>query len=287
MSTVPVTPVTPGTLDESTLLVEFERNNIPAQYREYYAAKRNNLFASIQAFREMWNYYLRLDAVWMRAFADLNVARDPNRMFPLLLYFNTHAKIRVAMELAFSGCMSEARSILRDAVEFVAHAHTMVNDPELQKTWLSKNDDEAALETFKNAFEHHKRQGVFKGLDELHSVWGQLSETGSHANINAVIDRFVQITDDKHVTLKLNYTGIESEMMWRTLIFTMLLSCWTMVGTFLNDYDDRLKLDDTLMRMRGECDRSKEQLREMLKVRYRIEPPRGVYPAPRPTIYRP
>jgi hypothetical protein len=66
--------------------------------------------------------------------------------------------------------MSEARSILRDAVEFVAHGHWMLTDPELQKTWLSKNDDEAALKAFKDAFEHSKKDRVFKGLDELHKT---------------------------------------------------------------------------------------------------------------------
>jgi hypothetical protein len=60
------------------------------------------------------------------------------------------------------------------------------------------------------------------------------------------------------------------------MIFTMLLTCSTMLGTFLMDYDGRLKLDDTLMRMRQECDLVKEQLREMLKVRYKIEPPHGI-----------
>jgi hypothetical protein len=275
-------------LEESDkTLVKFEIDNIPNDYREYYGAKRSNFFASIQNFGEMWDFYLKLDAVWVRGFADLYVARDPNGMFPLMLYINAHAKIRVAMELAFAGCMSEARSILRDAIEFIAHGHAMVSDPELQKKWLSKNDDAAALEAFKDAFERQKKAGVFKGLDELHKTWGDLSETGSHANINAVVDRFVQVTDDKHVTFKLNYTGVESERLWRTMIFTMLLTCSTMLATFLSDYDGRLKLDDTLMRMRQECDRIKEQLREMLKVRYKIEPPHGIYPAPGPTIYRP
>lgn len=274
-------------VDESTLLVEFERKVIPKDYREYYAAKRQNFFASIQGFAEMWDYYVRLDAVWLRGFNDLYVARDPNTMFPLLLYINSHAKIRVALELAFTGCMSEARSILRDAVEFVVHAHAMVDDPQLQQTWLNKNDDAAALEAFKDAFERHKKAGLFKGLEELHKTWGQLSETGSHANINALVDRFVQVTDDKHVTFKLNYTGVESEQLWRTEIFTMLLSCSTMLGVFLSDYDGRLKLDDTLMKMRGECDRIKEQIREMLKARYKIEPPGGVHPAPKPVIFRP
>jgi len=234
----------------------------------------------------MWEYYLRLDAIWMRDFEDLNNERDANRMFPLLLYFNAHAKMRVAMELAFSGCMEEGRSILRDAVEFVAHAHCMISDPELQKTWLSKNDGKAALEEFKKAFEAHKRQGLFKGLDELHKTWGELSETGSHANINAMVNRFVQIESDDHIEFRLNYTGLEPRT-WRLLLFSMLLTCATMEQTFFNDYEGRLKLDNDLMRMRGEFDRYKEQLRQIVIARYKLEPPRGIHPAPKPTIYRP
>ncbi|MCH7978444.1 MAG: hypothetical protein IH935_05640, partial [Acidobacteria bacterium] len=168
---------------ETDLLVLFEIQNIPAEYKEYYKIKRNNFFAGIQGFPELWKYYILLDKTWLREFDDLKLARDPERMFPMLLYINAHAKIRVSMELAFSGCMAEARSILRDAVESVAHAHTMLSDTKLQKTWLSKNDDKAALEAFKDAFERHKGERLFKGLDELHKSFGQLSETGSHATI--------------------------------------------------------------------------------------------------------
>ena len=270
---------------ETDLLVKFEINNIPSEYREYYAIKRNNLFASIQGFHEMWDYYIRLDRIWMREFSDLKAARDAGRMFPLLLYFNAHAKMRVSMELAFSGCMAEARSILRDSVEFVAHAHTMVNDPDLQKTWLSKNDGKAALEAFKDAFERHKKAGVFNGLDELHKSWGELSETGSHANLNAMADRFVQVTSDEHIEFRLNYTGLEPKL-WALYLFSMLLTCFTMEQTLFNDYDSRLKLDDELRRMHDDFERYKEQLREKLKVRYGLEPPGGIH-VPRPTIYRP
>lgn len=284
MSTAPTPNRLVGT---DPLLVKFEIDNIPDDYREYYGAKRQNFFASIQRFRETWDLYLRQDAVWLRGFKDLYVATDPNTMFPLLLYFNAHAKIRIAMELAFAGCLSEARSILRDAIEFVAHAHSMVGDPELQKKWLSKNDDPAALKAFNKAFGEKKKKGVFKGLDELHKAWRDFSENGSHANILAVVDRFVQVTDEKHVTFKLNYTGVEDERLWRQSIFGMLLTCSTMLGTFLSDYDNRLKLDDKLMRMREECDQFKEQVREMLKIRYDIKPPCGIHPPPRPTIFRP
>jgi hypothetical protein len=235
----------------------------------------------------MWEYYLRLDAIWMREIEDLKTIRDASRMFPLILYFNAHAKVRVAIELAFSGCMAEARSILRDAIEFVAHAHAMVNDPELQKTWLSKNDDAAALKEFKKAFEEHKKQGLFKGLDELHKTWGELSEIGSHANINAVVDRFVEVRSDNHIEFRLTYTGLEDSRMWTLGLFSMLLACATMEQTFFNDHESRLKLDNELMRMRGEFDKYKEHLRQILIAGYKVPPPGGIYPPPKPTVYRP
>jgi hypothetical protein len=69
----------------------------------------------------MWKYYMLLDQIWFREFELMKPARDPERMFPMFLYFNAHAKISVSIELAFSGCMAEARSMMRDAIEFVAH----------------------------------------------------------------------------------------------------------------------------------------------------------------------
>jgi hypothetical protein len=286
MSAAPTTPVTANTVDENTLLVEFERQHMPKDYQGYYATKRHNFFASIEGFKELWELYLRLDAIWFRENADLKVATDTSRVFPLLLYFNAHAKIRIAMELAFTGCMAEARSILRDAVECVAHAHRMLPDPDLQKVWLSKNDNEAALKTFEAEFVHFKKDRVFSGLPDLHRVWGELSETGSHSNINSTVDRFAQITDDKGVELRLNYTGVENIPMWAMMIFTMLLACSTMENVYFSDYEDRLKLDDTLMGMRRECDRFKENVRQTLIARYKIEPPGGVHTAPKPVIFR-
>jgi hypothetical protein len=92
-----------------------------------------------------------------------------------------------AFELALAGCLAEGRSILRDAIEFVAHAHTMLRDPKLQTVWLSKNEERQA---FSDAFQRHKKEGIFRGLEELHRTWGQLSEIGSHATLNSICDRF-------------------------------------------------------------------------------------------------
>jgi hypothetical protein len=256
---------------ETDLLVPFEIQNLPKSYKDYYIVKRNNFFSSIQRFPEMWQYYTMLDEIWLREFSDLKPPGRAAQLFPLMLYINAHAKMRISIELALSGCMSEARSIMRDAVEFVAHAHAMIVDPELQTVWISKDDEQ---EAFSKAFEHHKKQGIFKGLDELHRAWGQLSETGSHANLNSICDRFVITKSGEEVqSWQLNYSGVADERIWAMSLFSLLLTCFTMENTFFSDYAGRLNLDHVLVDMRTAFESHKERTREYLKVRYNVEMP--------------
>lgn len=283
MSTASTPPNSP---QESDLLVPFESQNIPSEYKEYYKTKRNNLFASIQGFPEMWKYYIILDKIWMREFADLQASIDPNRMFPLILYFNAHAKMRISAELAFSGCLSEARSVLRDAVEFVAHAHNLLNEPKLQLVWLSKGDRSIEENAFKKAFEGNKKRGLFSGLEELHGKWKELSETGSHATLLSITDRFQVVKlPDGGQEWRLNYSGVEPRM-WGMSLFSLLLTCFVLEQTLFNDYESRLKLDPELMAMRQEFERYKEGLRKKLIARYKLKQPSTIH-VPKPVIYRP
>jgi hypothetical protein len=55
-------------IPESELLVPFESNNLPAEYKEYYLAKRQNLFASIQGYSDIFDLYMLLDRIWFREF---------------------------------------------------------------------------------------------------------------------------------------------------------------------------------------------------------------------------
>jgi hypothetical protein len=163
-------------LGQPGLLTPFEETSIPNHYKEYYRAKRNNLFATIQGFPYLWETYMRLDAIWERGIHDLNIPGRLNELLPLELYLVAHAKVRVSVELAMSCCLGEARSILRDAVECTAHAHRMRFAPQLQVVWVSKEEDEKA---FKAAFQHNKKGGLLQGLEELHRAWGILSEKGA------------------------------------------------------------------------------------------------------------
>lgn len=272
--------------DESGLLVPFESQNIPDEYGEYYATKRNNFFASIQGFPELWNCYILLDRIWMREFDDVRTSAGADRVFPLILFFNAHAKVRISFELALSGCLSEAHSILRDAVEFVAHAHRLLCDPQLHTVWLGKMDGQIEGNAFRQAFEANKKFGLFKGLGELHEKWKELSETGSHASPLSICDRFViKKLPDGSQEWGLNYCGVEPRM-WRMSLFSFLLTCFVMEQTLFNDYYSRLKLDSELVRMRQEFEQYKEQLRELIKVQYKLKPPSAIH-APRPVIYKP
>jgi hypothetical protein len=99
MSTEPIRTLAEPTVND--LLLPFEKQNFPAEYMEYYGLKRNNFFATIQKFRDQWNYYLMLDQIWMQEFRGLTPATDPNTIFPITVYMNAHLKVRIAIELAF------------------------------------------------------------------------------------------------------------------------------------------------------------------------------------------
>jgi hypothetical protein len=259
--------------DQGTdLLLPFELQNIPKEYLFYYEVRRQNFFASIQAFPQLWKMFLALDAIWLREFDDLKPMNDPNRLFPIMVYVSAHAKMRLAMELAFSACLGEAKSILRDAIESVAHAHVMLRDPKLQKVWLSKDDGKAEEKAFTEAFLKNKADRLFKGLKELHEKFGELSETGSHTTIMSMVGRLAIRTNAAGMSFNMIYTGTDPAMLEK-MLFTMMLTCFTMEETFYKDYQDRLKLDITLEKMRKEFEAVKERLRKEIIIKHKILPP--------------
>jgi hypothetical protein len=180
--------------------------------------------------------------------------------------------MRISMELAFSNCMPEARSILRDAVETVAHAHHMLRDPANQLIWMNK-DEPTGRSAFKKAFEERKKTGLFSGLSELHEKYGELSEAGSHPTMESLANRVTVDDRDgkRHITV--NYTGAPDRRLFVMELFSRLLTCYVMERTLFEGYKTRLQLDPALVRMRQELEIFKENLRRTLIVRHKIPPP--------------
>lgn len=260
------------TPNDSDLLVQFERDNIKDDYRLFYSIKRNNFFSTIQGFSEHWEFFCRLDEIWRREIGDLEVAIDPDRMFPVVLYMNAHAKMRIGMELAFSNCMPEGRSILRDAVETVAHAHHMLRDPANQLIWMKK-DEPAGKKAFKKAFEDNKKAGLFSDITELHEKYGELSEAGSHPTMQSFANRVIIEDRNSQRHMIVNYSGAPDRRLFVLELFSRLLTCFVMERTFFDDFKTRFQLDARLMQMRHDFEIFKENLRRTLIARYNIKPP--------------
>lgn len=263
---------------DSDLLVAFEQQQIKGDYRRYYKIKRNNFAASIHEYPELWEFFTRLDEIWHRGLEDLEVAANGDHMFPVVLYASAHGKMRVSMELVFSACIGEARSILRDAVENIAHAHHMLRDPANIELWVKKDDGESEKKRFKASFEHDKKNGLFRDIPHLHSEYADLSETGSHPTMQSLGNRLVFQETPNSRGMLIHLSGIADEQSFALELFTRLLTCYVMEDTFFADFVARLKLDPQLVAMRMEFYKFKEDLRQTIIKRYNVRPP-----AQRPT----
>jgi len=257
---------------EKDLLAGFEQVHISSHYKSYYMTKRHNFFATIQQFSYLWNSYMLMDRILCREFEIMMELRAPQLMLPMVLFMNAHAKMRVAFELGSAGCLSEAHSILRDAIESVAHANRIASDPSLLKPWIEKNDGMTALESFKKEFEHDKTKRLFDGLPELHQLWKQFSEFGSHTNLNSIVSRFVIEQTPTHLQYRLNYCGAEPGMAVMVL-FEMILSFDQMESCIFKVCQDRLKLDLELPGMRSQFALEKEKVRAHITKTYNVQRP--------------
>lgn len=184
---------------------------------------------------------------------------------------HAHAKVRVSMELAFSQCMQEARSVLRDAVECVAHAHHMLRDPANLLAWKEK-DRPGGTKAFKAAFEKNKRTVLFRGIEELYMKYGQLSEAGSHPTWLSFANRMALKKAEGVSAITLHYTGAPDHALFVKELFSRLLTCVVMEHVLFEDFKLRLELDARLMRMRQDFEHFKQQVRAELTSRYEIAP---------------
>jgi hypothetical protein len=214
-----------------------------------------------------------LDKIVLREFEVMQQLRDPSLMFPMILLMNAHSKIRVAFELGCSTCSPEAHSILRDAVESAAHGHRSASHPQLLKPWIEKNDGEAAKKVFEQEFWHNKGTQLFDGLPELHKLWGQFSEFGSHTNINSIVSRFVITQTATDLQYQLNYLGVCSPEMIAIVLFDIVLVFAEIENIIFKLAKSRLELDAQLVDQRTRFGKEKEAVRQHIVKTYKVRPP--------------
>ena len=67
---------------ESDVLMAFESRSFFSEYKDYYKAKRQNFYATIQSFPQLWECFQRLDQIWAHEFNDMHVVTDPKHHVP-------------------------------------------------------------------------------------------------------------------------------------------------------------------------------------------------------------
>jgi hypothetical protein len=260
---------------ETDILLTFEDEHFASGYKEYYKAKRQNFFATIQCFSGLWDCFQRLDQIWTREFQDMNVVTDTRTMLPGLLFMNAHAKFRIALELGFSCCLGEAWDALRGAIESVAHGHKISREPAMVKVWLDKDHGKKEAELFKQAFERNKKTSLFPaqdGLDKLHHFYSQFSEWGTHTTVGSMAQRFKSVGTEGGTEWRLNYTGADLKLLAVSL-FSMLMASSLMEGALFSVFKNRLQMDVELANMRGELAQATQKSRVEIINRFKIAPP--------------
>lgn len=231
--------------------------SLPAPFREYYENKRRNFLRSTRAFRPLWDGFILLDRIVARELEALEEPNNPSRMFPLIPFQNAHSKMRLATELGFCGCLSDAHLILRDAIESVAHGHRIFADPKRLEAWLEKNEGPAGEIESENELWYETEECLFEGLEDLHKLWKQFS---SHTSMNAVVSQFEIEESPAHLEGQLSYTGIELQLVVEAL-FDMLLVFHHFEEVLYKDCEELLKTDAELSVLRSQFQKDQETIR--------------------------
>jgi hypothetical protein len=58
--------------DESELLTRLEKETVSEPYRRFYVARKNNFFASVDGFKDLWACFMLSNTIWMREFEDMS-----------------------------------------------------------------------------------------------------------------------------------------------------------------------------------------------------------------------
>ena len=257
------------------ILVPFEEENFHKDYREFYEAKKNNLFAFIQRFREVWECCQMLDDIWMREVRDLEQQRDVANQVPLMLFFRAHLQIRLAFELGFSGCSSEAWNTIRSAIEFAAHALRPLREPNLISVWLNQNDGADEKKAFEQAFIHRKKDQVFPerhGLETLHWYWKNYSEWGTHSTLAALAKSVTLNRQGVGRSWQVHYLDADESRLARYLPHLVLVAA-QIEKQFFGAFASRLQFDNELVGLRAAFENAEKQARQNIITRFRIPPP--------------
>jgi hypothetical protein len=250
-------------------LFPIEKDCVHTEYEKYFKGKRQNFFLSLTAFRPLWDCLQLLNDIWMREMSDLEHLSDEMHLLPKTIFSSAHARYLNAIELAFSSCIGDAYSILRDGIEAVAHAAKMVREPTTIGHWTNKHKGKIEEGAYKKIFEEKKKGNLFPnwhGLRQLHVYYAQFCEMATHTSMTSLGRGFVDKSVPGQIVWGFNYFETNPQRL-AALFRALLLASAHMEEVFFRCFETRLDLDPELVRMREEFRAKKiQQARYLIQI---------------------
>ena len=113
---------------DQDFLLPLERG-FPEKYRDYYGIKRNNMFAGVTNFPDLWSCFMQLDEIFLRELEHIQPISDPDKVLPVMLFAHAHAQYRIFLEIGFTGAFCESFNVARMAIESAYQACKIISTP--------------------------------------------------------------------------------------------------------------------------------------------------------------
>ena len=257
----------PMEFTKTELLLPFEMTRVRGDYREFFKAKRKQFFMTIEAFAKLWDAFQLLDNIWSREISNASHQVTKVRILPTQLLILAHQRYRVAGELAFSGCISDAWGVIRAAIELGVHASRIHLTPELAMIWLHKDDGDDEFKAFEKEFLKHKKTRLFDGLDTLYGYWGRYSEWGGHSTAANLALRAKFDGSGQKINVEISSFEGDSSRMAPSL-HMLLDAAWLIENILFKIYEDRFNLDASLLQLRQRFQKLHSDLRDAVLAEY-------------------
>jgi hypothetical protein len=254
-------------------LLPFEKERFRSEYERYFKGKRQNFFRALTEFGGLWDALQLLNDIWMREFSHTETLLDKGHLLPKTVFMAAHARFLTAIELAFSCCVGDAYSILRDGIEATTHAHKMFKEPAAATAWTDKHKGTAQLAAYKKIFEEKKKENLFPeehGLRRLHFYYANLSELATHTSVTSIGKHFKEVLTPGNVRWEFNYFETNSQRLAAFLSVLLPVSSH-MEDAFFGCFGTRLNLDSELVRMRSQFQLVRKQQMKYPKDIYKLD----------------
>lgn len=236
-------------------LFPIEKECFRSEFQKYFKGKRQNFFLTLTAFRPLWDCLQLLNDIWTRETSNLEHLTEQTHLLPKLIFASAHARFLTAIELGYSCCIGDAYSVLRDAIEAVAHAHRIFKDPASAAAWSAKHQGEAELKAHDKIFKWDKKKNLFPddvpSLSKLQTYYGHFCELATHTSVTSIGKNFKDLSTTG--TLRWGFSYFETDpQRLAGFLNAMLQVSAHMEEVFYGCFETRLNLDPELSRMRSQ-----------------------------------